>query len=136
MGFDPGFLHPTCLVTLKSSDRTKQSVCGKTKIRSCWRLMRARFHTCFHTLYIKNKKNIYMSLRKTKIRSFLDHKFISILLWVLTWINNSKFKWTSSDPMDIMNTAGMGTGEKGVRSYLLFRPIPVFLSLPVGTITK
>ena len=28
MGFDPGFEHPTCLATLKSSDRTKQSVCG------------------------------------------------------------------------------------------------------------
>ena len=28
MGFDPGFECPTCLATLKSSDRTKQSVCG------------------------------------------------------------------------------------------------------------
>ena len=28
MGFNPGFEHPTCLATLKSSDRTKQSVCG------------------------------------------------------------------------------------------------------------
>ena len=26
MGFDPGFGRPTCLATLKSSDRTKQSV--------------------------------------------------------------------------------------------------------------
>ena len=28
MGFDPGFECPTYLATLKSSDRTKQSVCG------------------------------------------------------------------------------------------------------------
>ena len=28
MGFDPGFERPACLATLKSSDRTKQSVCG------------------------------------------------------------------------------------------------------------
>ena len=28
MGFDPGFERPTCLATLKSSDRTKQSACG------------------------------------------------------------------------------------------------------------
>ena len=28
MGFDHGFERPTCLATLKSSDRTKQSVCG------------------------------------------------------------------------------------------------------------
>ena len=28
MGFDPGFECPACLATLKSSDRTKQSVCG------------------------------------------------------------------------------------------------------------
>ena len=28
MGFDPGFERPTCLATLKSSDRMKQSVCG------------------------------------------------------------------------------------------------------------
>ena len=28
MGFDPSFERPTCLATLKSSDRTKQSVCG------------------------------------------------------------------------------------------------------------
>ena len=28
MGFDPGFERPTCLAALKSSDRTKQSVCG------------------------------------------------------------------------------------------------------------
>ena len=28
MGFDSGFECPTCLATLKSSDRTKQSVCG------------------------------------------------------------------------------------------------------------
>ena len=28
MGFDPGFERPMCLATLKSSDRTKQSVCG------------------------------------------------------------------------------------------------------------
>ena len=28
MGFDPGFGRPTCLATLKSSDGTKQSVCG------------------------------------------------------------------------------------------------------------
>ena len=27
MGFDPGFERLTCLATLKSSDRTKQSVC-------------------------------------------------------------------------------------------------------------
>ena len=27
-GFDPGFERPTCLATLKSSDRTKQFVCG------------------------------------------------------------------------------------------------------------
>ena len=28
VGFNPGFKHPTGLATLKSSDRTKQSVCG------------------------------------------------------------------------------------------------------------
>ena len=28
MGFDPGFVCPACLATLKSSDRTKQSACG------------------------------------------------------------------------------------------------------------
>ena len=28
MGFDPGFQRPTCLARVKSSDRTKQSVCG------------------------------------------------------------------------------------------------------------
>ena len=28
MGFDLGFERPTCLATLKSSDRTKQSVYG------------------------------------------------------------------------------------------------------------
>ena len=28
MGFDPGFKHPMCLATLKSSELTKQSVCG------------------------------------------------------------------------------------------------------------
>ena len=28
MGFDPGFERRTCLATLKSSNRTKQSVCG------------------------------------------------------------------------------------------------------------
>ena len=28
MGFDPSFKHPTCLATLKSSDRRKQSICG------------------------------------------------------------------------------------------------------------
>ena len=28
MGFDPGFERPTCLATLKSSNRTKQSLCG------------------------------------------------------------------------------------------------------------
>ena len=27
-GFDPSFNRPTCLVTLKSCDTTKQSVCG------------------------------------------------------------------------------------------------------------
>ena len=30
MGFDPCFEHPTCLATLKSSDRMKQSVCMYT----------------------------------------------------------------------------------------------------------
>ena len=34
MGFDPGFESPTCLATLKSYDRTKQSVCGSQYIRS------------------------------------------------------------------------------------------------------
>ena len=33
MGFDPGLGRPTCLATLKSSDRTKQSVCGWQYIR-------------------------------------------------------------------------------------------------------
>ena len=28
MDVNPGFEHPMCLATLKSSDRTKQSVCG------------------------------------------------------------------------------------------------------------
>ena len=28
MGSDPGFERPACLAALKSSDRTKQSVCG------------------------------------------------------------------------------------------------------------
>ena len=28
MGFNPGFERSTCLATLESSDRTKQSVCG------------------------------------------------------------------------------------------------------------
>ena len=28
MGFDPGFERPAGQATLKSSDRTKQSVCG------------------------------------------------------------------------------------------------------------
>ena len=32
MGFDLGFERPTCLATLKSSDRTKQSVCGRQYI--------------------------------------------------------------------------------------------------------
>ena len=34
MGFDPGFERPACLATLKSSDRTKQSVCESQYIRS------------------------------------------------------------------------------------------------------
>ena len=34
IGFDPGFERPTCLATLKSSDRTKQSVRGWQYIRS------------------------------------------------------------------------------------------------------
>ena len=34
MGFDPGLKLPTCVATLKSWDRTKQSVCGWQYIRS------------------------------------------------------------------------------------------------------
>ena len=35
MGFDPSFERPACLATLKSSDRTKQSVCGWQYIYVC-----------------------------------------------------------------------------------------------------
>ena len=45
--------------------------------------------------------------------------------------------------MDKMNTTRISTGGKGVKGVeeggrvsAPFRPIPVFLSLPVGTITK
>ena len=35
MNFDSGFERPACLATLKSSDRTKQSVCGWLYIYMC-----------------------------------------------------------------------------------------------------
>ena len=49
----------------------------------------------FNYIYIY----IYI-LKKNKNWSHLDDKFISILLWVLIWINNTKSNWTSSDLMD------------------------------------
>ena len=41
--------------------------------------------------------------KKNKNRSHKDYKFISILLWVLININNTKKHRTSSDPMDKLN---------------------------------
>ena len=45
MGFDPNFEHPTCVAALKSSDRTKQSVCG-------WQYIYRERSNCFLCIYI------------------------------------------------------------------------------------
>ena len=41
--------------------------------------------------------------KKNKNRSHYGYKFISILLWVLININNTKENGISSDPMDRLN---------------------------------
>ena len=46
MGFDPGSERPACLATLKSSDRTKQSVCGWLYIYIyIWLLLKIKIKT-------------------------------------------------------------------------------------------
>ena len=54
-------------------------------------------------IYIYIYIYVYISLRISKNRSHYDYKFISILLWVLIWINNTKNSRTSSDLMDSLS---------------------------------
>ena len=74
--------------------------CVITQVGSWWGQGIARAFTC---CMMKKKKKIYIYLlfyshiyiyiyiytfKKTKNQSHSDYKFISILLWVLIWINN------------------------------------------------
>ena len=62
-----------------------------------------------------NSPRIYIYIyffKKNKNRSHLDYKFISILLWVLISINNTKNNRTSSDLKDEVITFRVYTGRK------------------------
>ena len=60
-----------------------------------------------------------------------DYRFISILLWVLIWINNTKNNRSSSDLMDkIIQNRHRKEGWEGLKERWRvpspFRPLPVF----------
>ena len=83
--------------------------------------------TC-HILYIYI--HIYF-FKKNKNWSHYDYKFISILLWVLIWINNTQNNKTSSDLMcEIIQNRHRKEGwegvEEGWKVSTPFRPLPVF----------
>ena len=96
---------------------------------SWFSITRIRTHT--HT-HIHTHTYIYIYiLEKNKNRSYQDYKFISILLWVLIWNNNTKNNWTSSYLMDkiIQNRhrkEGWEGVEEGWRVSSPFSPLPVF----------
>ena len=95
MGFDPGFERPTCLATLKSSDRTKQSV-GR------WQYIYIYTHThtlfnffcCVTAIYFYGLissfiLNIRLILNKMKLKTNYCHS--SCYIWIYIPILNVTF---------------------------------------------
>ena len=82
MGFDPGFECPTCLATMKSSDRTKQSVDDNT-------------HTHTHIylyIYIYRERNRYLKTISNDLSfneyDFSGFIFVTKYLWILMLISS------------------------------------------------